>query len=64
MNKVVVNLKIQRLMRLVLEVKNKVISPKFFLKKIKPKKVKIKKTKIKILLKKVRNKLKIKIEKQ
>ena len=56
MNKVVVNLKVQRLMRLVLEVKIQVISPKFFLKKIKPKKVKIKKTKIKILLKKVRNK--------
>jgi hypothetical protein len=58
-NKVVVNLKIQRLMRLVLEVKNQVIIPKFFLKK-----VKIKKMKIKILLKKVRNKLNIKKEKQ
>ncbi len=46
-------------MRLVLEVKNQVIIPKFFLKK-----VKIKKMKIKILLKKVRNKLNIKKEKQ
>ena len=56
MKKVAVYLKVQTLMRVVQEVKNQVISPKFFLKKIKPKKVKIKKTKIKILLKKVRNK--------
>ena len=64
MNKVVVNLKIQRLMRVFQEVKYQAISLKFLLKNIKLRKVKIKKTKIKIQLEKVRNKLKIKIEKQ
>jgi hypothetical protein len=41
--KVAVNLKVQRLMRVVLEVKNQVISPKFLLKNKKLRKVKIKK---------------------
>ena len=64
MKKVAVNLKVQRLIRVVQEVKNQVISPKFFLKKIKTRKVTIKKTLIKILLKKVKIKFNIKKEKQ
>ena len=64
MKKVTVNLKVQRLMRVVQEVKNQVRNPKFFLKKIKLRKVKVKRALIKILLKKVKIKLNIKVEKQ